>query len=68
MEDKKDKSASLSALEEAQKAFEGFAKENALENVDDVIKMVKDIRKNKNQILLITNIPQIISMNIVVIP
>ena len=48
MEDKKDKLALLFALEEAQKAFEGFAKENTLEDVDDVVKMVKDIRKKLN--------------------
>ena len=48
MEDKKEKSASLFALEEAQKAFEGFAKENALENEDGVVNMVKEIRKEKS--------------------
>ena len=45
MEDKKDKLASWFALEEAQKAFEGFAEENTLEDVDYIVKMVKDIRK-----------------------
>lgn len=48
MADKKSCSKSLQALEEARKAFENFAKENALENVDDVVNMVKEIRKEKS--------------------
>ena len=48
MKDKKNCSKSLHALEEARKAFEGFAKETELENVDDIVEMVKEVRKEKS--------------------
>lgn len=44
MDDKKGKPASLFALEEVQKTFEMFVKEN----VDDIVEMVKAIRKEES--------------------
>lgn len=38
---------SMLALKQAQDAFEGFAEENNLEDLDDVVAMVKEIRKKR---------------------
>jgi AbrB family looped-hinge helix DNA binding protein len=36
------------AFENAQKAFEGEAERLGLENIDDVVNMIKEVRMNKN--------------------
>lgn len=38
---------SMLALKQAQDAFEGFAEENGLEDLDDVTAMVKALRKER---------------------
>ena len=38
---------SMLALKQAQDAFEGFAEENGLEDLDDVTAMVKELRKER---------------------
>ncbi len=35
------------AIQQAQAAFSGFAKENGLENEDDVLAMVKELREER---------------------
>ena len=43
------KNSAMIALEKIQKSFEGEAERLNLKTEDDVVKMIKEFRKNKNQ-------------------